>query len=288
MRTRTLRNRNGYTLLEVIVAMSIAGLVLSALYVALFTQLRFAQSGRDRIQRSTSARNLLGRITGDISNHLGPMSPWLLKNMPTAGAASQTTQNQGSQEQATQNQATNQSTNSTDSSSAPMDSKTDSASQNQMAPTSSSVFNVCVSGTSQYLRLSLTRFPRPGAADEVISDLCRIEYWLVEGKGLARREVTRVTDANEDVDATSLAEPDSYVIGDNVESVTFRFWDGAAWQDAWNGLEPGTDANQTPLGPPAAIEITLKVRVRSGDQIQYREYQQVVAIRTANIVQQTP
>jgi prepilin-type N-terminal cleavage/methylation domain-containing protein len=274
-----LRTRAGFTLFEVIVTLAIAALVMSALYVALFTQLRLAQSGRDIIQRSTTARNLLNRISADIANHLGPMSPWLAKNAPANGATSAQNQNTSATDSAN-TQSNTQST-------TPTDSTTDPATQNNMTTATSGVFNVCVSGSNQYLRLSLTRFPRPGKEDEIISDLCRIEYWLVEGRGLARREVTRVTSPDEDVDAPSVAEPEKFVIGDNVEAVTFRYWDGSTWVDSWNGLEPGTDQNQTPLGPPAAIEITLKLRVRSGDQDQYREHQQVVAIRTANIVQQT-
>lgn len=284
MRSQTSRSRKrqGYTLLEVIVTLAIAGLVLSGLYVALFTQLRLAQAGRDVIQRSTTARNLLTRIGSDIANHLGPMSPWLQKKFPAAGSSNGTP---------TSSQNTGQIGNATDSSGAQAaDSKaTDSASQttdNMMPTTASGVFNVSVIGSSAYLRLSLTRFPRPGKEGEPISDLARIEYWVVEGKGLARREVTRVTAEDEDVEAPSLPEADKYVIGDNVESITFRYWDGSAWLDTWDGLQPGSDANATPLGPPAAIEITLRLRSRAGgEQSEARDYQHVVAIRTANIAQ---
>src|SRR5438128_963614 len=88
--------RTGYTLLEVIAALAIAALLMSGLYVGLYTQLRFAKSGRDILQRSTSARNLLTRIGNDIVNHLAPTSPWVLKNVPSAAAGSTPSQPAGS------------------------------------------------------------------------------------------------------------------------------------------------------------------------------------------------
>src|SRR5712692_1372955 len=65
---RLLRNhcRRGYTLLEMLLATVVSVLLLGALYVVMDTQIRYAQAGRDVIEESTLAHNLLALISNDI------------------------------------------------------------------------------------------------------------------------------------------------------------------------------------------------------------------------------
>ena len=46
-----------------------------------------------------------------------------------------------------------------------------------------------------------------------------------------------------------------------MKSITLQFWDGSAWVAELGQLEPGADG-ETPIGPPAAIEIVLELKYR--------------------------
>src|SRR5437763_17094066 len=91
IRSRTGRagRRGGYTLLEVLLALSIAVLLLGALYVALSVQVRHAQAGRDVIEEATLARNLLTRIGNDVSAAVNLADPARFRRT-TKGSANST------------------------------------------------------------------------------------------------------------------------------------------------------------------------------------------------------
>jgi hypothetical protein len=125
----------------------------------------------------------------------------------------------------------------------------------------------------------------------VSSDLHRITYWLAGGSGsplgLARQEIKQATSD----DALNSTPPDNqdddtYVIAEEVQSVTFRYFDGSSWQDSWDGTQ--TDATSgAPKGPPQAVEITVGILppgsdASSVDNSNLRTYRHVVAIPTAN------
>src|SRR5262245_39318806 len=60
------RARAGYTLLEVILALVIAVMLFSALYVIVQYQLNHAQAGREVIEQATLARSVLNKMGNDI------------------------------------------------------------------------------------------------------------------------------------------------------------------------------------------------------------------------------
>src|SRR5439155_7652437 len=62
-----LRLREGYTLLELILALGIGMMLMWALYVALSYQLSNSQAGRDSIQEAKVANAVLARIADDIA-----------------------------------------------------------------------------------------------------------------------------------------------------------------------------------------------------------------------------
>jgi hypothetical protein len=73
----------------------------------------------------------------------------------------------------------------------------------------------------------------------------------------------------------------SYVIADEVRSLTFRYFSGTDWTDTWDGTQPGADG-ATPMGPPAAIEITMGIAVKGSANNEVKPYRHVVTIPTAN------
>jgi hypothetical protein len=87
---KDLNRRLGYTLLEVILASSIAVLLLGALYVAVDMQMRQAQAGRDVVLRAALSRTLFDRIANDIGSSITLDDParWRLGNQSSGGGMS--------------------------------------------------------------------------------------------------------------------------------------------------------------------------------------------------------
>ena len=99
-----------------------------------------------------------------------------------------------------------------------------------------------------------------------LADTRRIDYWLAGGGGLglARQEQTAILgiDAAPGTEPPDVGDPNSkLIIAPEVKSLQFQYFDGAAWQDVWDGTQPGGDG-VTPMGPPAAVAITIGLRAR--------------------------
>jgi hypothetical protein len=267
--------------LEVLLASAIGVLLMGALYVAVDVQLRHAQAGRDVIEQSNLARNLVNRIAGDIRLSVGPTIPAPSKS--SGGSASSPA-------------AGGTGTGS------PGASPAISSSSPATSPSSGTgavQFNLGVQGDANRLILSISRVPRelnfiPDAdngGQPAVSDLRRISYWLAGSsdapRGLAWQEVKVVTSD----DAMAAVPPDVpddsfQIIAEEVKSLTFSYFDGTSWQDSWDGTAPGADGS-TPLGPPLAVAITIGIATpgsgnRSPNDQPLKTYRHVVAIPTAN------
>jgi hypothetical protein len=275
-------------------ASAIGVLLMSALYVAVGLQLRHAQAGREVIQRTTLVRAVLARMSSDIASHMGP-------SLPAASAGSSS----GAGGTAGGNAAGGGGTSaggsgSNSGSSGAASSSTPAASSSPTTTTNAVQVNLGVQGDTQRIILSVSKVPRElqfGVASgsdqpqQVVADQRRITYWLVGNGdsplGLARQEIKAVTSA----DLTAAVPPDvpdegSFVIAEEVKSLTFSYFDGSSWQDTWDGTAPGSDG-VTPQGPPLAIAITIGVAMpgRNGEQDDpnnMRLIRHVVAIPTAN------
>jgi prepilin-type N-terminal cleavage/methylation domain-containing protein len=244
--------RKGFTLLEVLLSAAIGVLLMAALYVAMQVQLDHAQAGREAVEESLLVRALLRRMSNDIAPGLAPALP----NTSTTGGNNPTT-----------NTAT------TTTSTAP-------------------VFNL--QGDSQRLILWVSRISADLSQwqtnQAVTSDLRRITYWVAGGSGsplgLARQEIKQAT-SDDALNSTPSAIPDegSYVVAEEVQNVAFRYFDGTAWQDSWDGTQ--ADASGASTGPPQAVEITLSILPpnsgsSTGPSPGLKTYRHVVAIPTAN------
>src|SRR5207244_13571460 len=74
---RTAARRRAFTLLELILALTIGMILLIGLYLALDVFLNATNAGRQQIEQATLARQVLKPITNDINNNLPlvPMPP---------------------------------------------------------------------------------------------------------------------------------------------------------------------------------------------------------------------
>ena len=274
------RRRSAFTLLEMLLAMAIGFLLLSALYVTISAQFQNAQAGRDLLEDGTIARAVLNRIASDIASNLSAVDPRVLPDPAAADDASTASGGTAS------------------ASTTPAD---PSAVQNPMAAdTSNSVFfNQGVQGDASRLTLYVSRVPRAIQKGPVVdaalsragveSDLRRISYWVVgnggNAQGLARQEIARVTSS--DIDSLPPDVPDAakLVIASEVTAVSFEYFDGKSWQATWDGAAV-TGEDSLPIGPPSAIAINLTVARRAPPGATTppapRVYRHVVFLSTGN------
>ncbi len=257
--THRSRRRGSFTLLEMILALLIGLFLMGAVYTMFDRQFSHAKGGREAIEEATLVRSILARIGTDVAGCLGPYDP---KQVPDSTASSSTSSSTAT---TTTPPAT--------------------------VSTSTIQFNYGIQGSASSLTVCSTRVPREllgpdkrrtdvSGADKV-SDLRRITYWMAEGQGLAYQEVKRVTGENADQGVSDSDQPIKYI--PEVKSISFQFWDGAAWTASWDSNSPGADGD-TPIGPPAAIEIRIELvsRGEEGTDTKKREYRHVVSVPTGN------
>ena len=252
--------RRAFSLMEVMLALTLGMLLLLALYVSLTTQFIHAQAGRDVVAESTLARNILTRVSNDISGQLGALD----KRGPADAAAAAATTDPAA------------------------------AAATTAEPI---VFNRGVRGEASYIILSNYRVqkPRPGdMGTEVTSDLRHTVLWIATSGsdilGLARAEYKQATSGDIDFDPTSIPEQETKVIAKEVKSMTFEYFDGVSgqWTSTWDGSIAG-DEKGTATGPPAAIKITMTLRriargsaVTDNPDADGASYQVIVAIPASN------
>jgi type II secretory pathway pseudopilin PulG len=257
MKTRPTRaaapRRPAYTLLEMVLALSIALIILGAIYEFLYRQITLAEAGRELVDETVLARRILEGMSADIIACLGGVDP---KQLPDPATS------------------------------------TDYAAYGQTAPFVP-LFNGGVEGTDTVLIMSTARVPREllaadkrqleSSALERVSDLRRISYWYVDDGAssyLAKQELTDVTGDDSLVKAPDISDPTKFkVMAEEVAGIMFEYFDGAAWQSYWSGSDLADDG-ATPIGPPSAIRITLTMRSRDGQRT--RDYKRTVALPAGN------
>jgi hypothetical protein len=287
---RTLALRPAYTLLEVILATTIAVLLLGALYVAVEIHLGYAQTGRDVVARSALGRALVARMVSDITPSLPPYEPSRFRSSSSSSSPSSSSSSPSSSSSSSGGQS------SSGSGQQQQQPATESAA---LDPNTSVLFNLGVQGDATTLTLYVSRLPRelntlpPEGEEErpALSDLRRITYWLAGGPdaplGLARQEVKIATsDEAQDLALPEGADEANFILAEEVRSLAFRYWDGQSWLDTWDGTAAGSDGT-TPIGPPLAIAIEIGVaptsaRGRPVADADLTYYRHTVAIPTAN------
>jgi len=157
--------RLGYTLLEVILASTIAVLLLGALYVAVDMQIRQAQAGRDVVLRAALSRTLFDRIASDIGSSITLDDParWRLASQSggaggmsgggMTGAGAGSTNNAAA---STTTPAASSTTTTSNTGTSPYDGST-----TTLAPNANTVgFPLGIQGSSTQLNIFISKVPR--------------------------------------------------------------------------------------------------------------------------------
>lgn len=290
--SRRRSSRAGFTLLEVLLASAIGLLILGGVYLALNMQLRYAESGRAQVEQATLVRSLMARINADVAPSIGLADPSRYQQSTSGQSGSSgTSGGTGSASPSTTTTpATGASTagaSSSSSSSSSSTSATPSPGQDNPANPMRGVF-----GDESSLRVWVGRVP-PVLSDPTIaldtnvvpvSDQRVVQYWLAGRGGLARQEVTVVTNTADQIPwASGSGDETKYIIAPEVTAVQFSYFDGLTWQTSWNSTDPGSDG-MTPQGPPVAIAVLVEITLPGvhGGQPRVRQFRHVVAIPTAN------
>ena len=284
--------RGAFTLLEVLLASSLAIILMAALYVALDVQLRLAAAGRESIEQATLSRAIITRLEGDLSSGLGPVAPPIdnsAKNSAKGTTGAGTGGATGAGAGATGGAASGGTTGGATGGGAATGSDTGVIVEEVTSDTIP--FTAGVIGTGDQLTIYAARVAgigkdvddsgeKPNAADAR-----RVTYWMTD-RGLARQELPWVTSQqaqnSTDPDIEDGKEERDYVIAEEVTRVQFEYWDGSAWQETWDGRDTNADG-KTLKGPPMAIRVRFWLRlpgVNPGETVE-KEFRHTIAIRAA-------
>jgi prepilin-type N-terminal cleavage/methylation domain-containing protein len=250
--------RNGYTLLEVLLASAIALLLMAALYVSMDVQINSMQLGRDTVEETTLVRVIVNKFNSDIAGTVGSLQPVTSSSTSTTTTTTDTT--------------------------------TASATSATATTSVSESFQLGVNGDSNRLTLFSSRLTRAlmaslrtdatsqTSAMPVGSDVRLVTYWLATDGGLARQEDRHPTAENA---GELIGDEANYVIFPEVRTLSFRYFDGSSWQDSWDGSTPGPDG-KTPQGAPRAVEIRFGLQRPGREPDDLLEVRHVIGFPTSS------
>ncbi len=281
--------RNGYTLLELLVATLVGSFLLGGLYLAFHMTLTQTQLSRDLLEGEDLARGVFNRVALDVAGALAPLPPKaasLSTNSTAAAAGSGTAATDGTASMDPTGEAVT-------------DPATIDPSQSAgTAPAPNLPLQGGILGLDDdppRLVIFASRVPNalstPGvltgtatAESQQSADLRRIIYWRSVSGGLCREERPWVT-ADQIGNSTypDRENEDAALLADNIVDVLFEYYDGSGWSTTWDGN--GLSATGSGIaGPPRAIRITLTfefVDPQRRNEPVYRTYTQIIPIRTA-------
>lgn len=272
----------GLTLLEVLIALALSSVLLTAVYVAMDLHWKYSSAGRDEAERSQLARAIANRLEVDLRSVV------YRPQEPTGGEATDDT---GDTSGSTSGSGTDPTTgDSSASTEPPPDGEV------EVDPTNAEGTGLFGNATTLLMHISqpsktLAYIPlgisQPG---ERTSDLLSVSWFVAsrdasglqgavaqDGEGLTRTSGDRLTSqlADEEGNLDALAST-AMVLAPEVTAIRFQYFDGADWRADWDSDLLG--------GLPRAIEIVMDIRAsgshkRSDDMV--RTYRMVVALPIA-------
>ena len=247
---------SGFTLLEVLIALSLSLVLLSAIYSAVSLHWRYEEAGRERIDRAQVSLAVLRLLSEDVGSVMFAPPSTTTQEEEEATAATTST--------ATSTASTSPSTTSTEASTA--------------TTTDSTQASLGIVGTADQLQLDISQPARedfiPDESDTpsgttlpATSDNVRVTWGLVTptsapvddsgrrsltvNPALARQIVDRlrgVVEVEENA-SQNVALADASILAREVVSLQFRYYDGYSWVEEWDSVVMER--------LPRAIEVTI-------------------------------
>jgi len=245
------RALQGFTLLEVLLALSLSALLLGAVYMSLNLHWKYTTAGREEVEQSQLARAILNRITLDLRSALYRAPP---ADESAESAAGDTTGAGGAE------------AGSTDASTTTMTEELPDPTGTQSPGLygNSETLMVYISQPSKTLEYA-PLFDADRAGHRT-SDQQTVSWFLARkgGFGLAGAvgmEKEGIARTSGDSLSTTLADQEgnlaalvqqTRVLAPEVTRVQFRYFDGISWQPAWDSAQFG--------GLPRLVEVTIEIR----------------------------
>ena len=277
MIARTTR-RTGFTLLEVLLASTIAVLLLAALYASFDVVIAQSDIGREEVEKNDLARAVVTRITIDLVGTVGPLPPKSGGVTQAATAAAAAT----GQTDPTTDPMTG---GTTDPTMAETETETTDPTVTVASTGGDIPFGAGLVGNGSTMTLFVSRVPlalvnaeAAAVGTQQPADLRRITYYR-STSGLCRQERPWVTSDGvwNSADADRTDELGD-LLAEEITDVQFQYFDGSSWVDSWDGTQMATDG-KTLLGPPRGVKITLVIERPNTPS---RRLSHVFALRAAN------
>lgn len=284
---RPATGRGGFTLLELLAATIIGGMILAGLYTVMHMTVTQTQASREQVDAEDVSRAVFNKIALDLANVLGPAPP-KSGGTPANAAVVSTTDSSDTTATTTSTGGDNDADDMVTTTTTTSGSMTSTSDSSTPAASPNYPFQVGVIGTGTQLTVFASRVPdvlgTPGGLSkptdsntQFSSDLVRIDYWKGAG-GLCRQERPWVTaDQTGNNFNFAVSNEAGNVIADEVTDVLFEYFDGTEWVETWEG------GGGTIPFPPVAIRATLtftRPNPRGGEPIS-KTTSRMIPVRTA-------
>jgi prepilin-type N-terminal cleavage/methylation domain-containing protein len=257
-----MRQRNAFTLIELLAAIAIGVVCVAALYVALSTQVRLIGEGNQSVSEAQMARNLMNRMCNDVRQSMTILPKYVRRsrNDTSGTGAPAATEAATAEQTAAATGITGAVTGNTSGTTptTPSESTTETEApapppEDNPAASNTNQYNLGVRGNAQAMYLYTSNAPRLttlASMDESapVADSRRIAYYYDPNRGLIRQEVrtpgTIGWDGSVNFQETIIAN------AAEVSELSFRYYHHQTkdFVTSWDG---------TKTGPPLMIEITL-------------------------------
>jgi prepilin-type N-terminal cleavage/methylation domain-containing protein len=265
--------RSGFTLLEVILALSLAVIVIGLVGNAVNGTLRFIDRGREKTERDQLARAVLTKIGNDVRGVVR-YEPFDSKGMMSVKASSTSSKTGGSSNKgATKDKGTETGTQSSDTSGG--SSSATSGSSGSSSTTTTTIAGVY--GDQYRLQVDVGRLPNiyeygaqssdSASSATVPSDVKTVSYYLngssgaptgaaIDGVGLVRTDLDRSAALYTTTTGSSPeSEGAAVILAPEVSIIEFQYFDGTTWLTSWDSTASS--------GLPQSIKISVALATPS-------------------------
>jgi prepilin-type N-terminal cleavage/methylation domain-containing protein len=272
------RRFRGFTLLEVLVAVSLSLLLMSAVYAGIHMYWRYSTAGQADVEQAQLARSLLRRIELDVRSALYRAAPPASASQSsTSGSSTSGSSGSGSSGSSSSGSGSSGSSSSSGSSGSGSSSSSQTTTTTTTPDDAYGTSTTGLFGNATTLLIHVSKPGREQAAAILaatgnqqtrLSDLATVAYFVsgaatgtlqqaASGSGLARLEGDRLALAMADQQGNAGAmAAQTQILASEVTALRFMYYDGFRWRPDWDSTVLG--------GLPKAIEVEMQLRPAAG------------------------